>query len=184
LQPRRGHEGHEGGFFAQRRKGRKEKDSELGALGVLAREVLSAQRSLVSWGNFFGAATVFIRVIRELAAEYHKTFKRLTPLEPEKKLMFAVLEDAIICFQRFLRAKNSKQKKLHQEAVSWIFDRSDNWVFSFENICAACGLDPDYLRMGLLNWMHQRKPLKAPRAKLAQAGRIAVRQWGMRGHKR
>lgn len=92
----------------------------------------------------------------ELAAdEYQDTFKRVRPLEPEKMLMLAVLEDAIMCFQRYLHAKRPKEQRLHREADSWVFDKADTRTFSFENICMVCGLEPDYLRMGLLNWREQ-----------------------------
>ncbi len=121
----------------------------------------------------------------ELAAhEYLKTFERVRPLQPERRLMLAVLEDAIMCFQRHLHAKGGKEQKLHEDAVSWIFDRSDNQVFSFENICGVCGLDPDYLRMGLLNWREQMNSLKTSHGKAIRAARNTMRQWGMRGHKR
>jgi hypothetical protein len=121
----------------------------------------------------------------ELAAhEYLKTFERVRPLQPERRLMLAVLEDAVMCFQRYLRANGGKEKKLHEDAASWIFDRDDNRAFSFESICEICGLDPDYLRMGLLKWMEQRNSVKASPESVFQADRIATRQWGMRGHKR
>ena len=97
----------------------------------------------------------------ELAVhEYRRTFERRTPLEPERRLMLAVLEDAIFCFQRYLHAEGSKQKKLHQHATTWIFDPSDSRAFSFENICETCGLDPDYLRMGLLKWQERMTSIK------------------------
>jgi hypothetical protein len=120
----------------------------------------------------------------ELAAhQYQKTFERVRPLQTERRLMLAVLEDAIMCFQRYLHAKGGKERKLHEDAVSWIFDRSDNRVFSFENICGVCGLDPDYLRTGLLNWCEQMNSVRASR-KAFQVARNAMRHWGMRGHKR
>jgi hypothetical protein len=120
----------------------------------------------------------------ELAAhQYQKTFERVRPLQPERRLMLAVLEDAIMCFQRYINAKGGKEKKLHQDAVSWIFDHSDNRAFSFENICDVCGLDPNYLRMGLLNWREQINSVRASR-KAFKVSRNTMRQWGMRGHKR
>jgi hypothetical protein len=92
----------------------------------------------------------------ELAAhEYQMTFKRIRPLEPEKMLMLAILEDAIMCFRRYLHAKHYKERRLHQDAASWIFDGTDIGTFSFENICMICGLEADYLRMGLLHWREQ-----------------------------
>jgi hypothetical protein len=121
----------------------------------------------------------------ELAAyEFQKTFERVKPLQPERRLMLAVLEDAIMCFQRYLLVKGGKEKKLHEDAVSWIFDRSDTRAFSFEHICDACGLNANYLRMGLLNWREQMKSVRTLRNKVPQISRNAMRQWGMRGDKR
>ena len=128
--------------------------------------------------------TVLFEPDQLAAHEYRKTFLRRTLLEPEKRLMLAVLEDAIFCYQRYLHAKGTKEKKLHLNAATWIFDPSDNWTFSFENICATCGFDPDYLRMGLLNWGEQMNSLKTSHGKAVRASRNTMRQWGMRGHKR
>lgn len=115
----------------------------------------------------------------ELAAhEYQRTFLRRTPLEPERRLMLAVLEDAIFCFQRYFHAKGSKEKKLYEDAVTWIVDPSDNWAFSFENICASCGLDADYLRMGLLNWRERMKSVKNCGGKVQQGATHATAQCG------
>jgi len=121
----------------------------------------------------------------ELAAhQYQKTFERVRTLQPERRLILAVLEDAIMCFQRYLHAKGGKEKKLHQDAVAWIFDQNDMSAFSFENICDVCGLDPDYLRTGLLNWREQMNSVKTSRDRVLQVPRNAMRHWGMRGHKR
>jgi hypothetical protein len=120
----------------------------------------------------------------ELAAhEYRRTFQRRPPLAPEKRLMLAVLEDAIFCFQRYIHVKGGKEKKLHDDTVSWIFDRSDTSVFSFENICDTCGLDPDYLRIGLLSWQRQRKSNQNSYGNASPGAKRSARQWGMRGHK-
>ena len=136
-------------------------------------------------GNFFPRPTVVAIVMNDLsveeidsrlsvlyapdelaAHEYQRTFQRRTLLEPEKKLMLAILEDAIFCLQRYLHAKGRKQRRLHEDTVTWIFDYSDYSVFSVENICVTCGLDPDYLRMGLLKWREETKPIKeSPRGK-------------------
>ena len=97
--------------------------------------------------------------------------------------MLAVLEDAIMCFQRYLHAKGGKERKLYEDAVSWIFDCSDIRAFSFENVCGVCGLDPGYLRIGLLNW-REMNSVKTSRDKALHSSRNTMRQWEMRGHKR
>ncbi len=87
-----------------------------------------------------------------LPAQYLATTQRKTYLEPEKRLMLAVLEDAVICFQKFVRSSNAKERLAFEEAEAWILDEDSHWLFSFVNICEALGLDPDYLREGLIRW--------------------------------
>ena len=53
-----------------------------------------------------------------LPEQYLDTFRRKLYLEPEKKLMLAILEDAIACFQKYAFARDSKGKALFTEAVS------------------------------------------------------------------
>ncbi|MGE5304305.1 MAG: hypothetical protein ACM3TN_13415 [Alphaproteobacteria bacterium] len=86
-----------------------------------------------------------------LSEQYFATFRR-RQLEPEKKLMLAVLEDAVACFQRYLFAENRKQRNLFNETEDWILNENSDHVFSFENICAALKFNPAYVRKGLLRW--------------------------------
>lgn len=92
--------------------------------------------------------------------EFRRTGQRRTLLDPEKRLMFAVLEDAIACFQRFIDAKGRKEKQLHQNAVAWIFESDNNRIFSFESVCEACGLNPQFLRAGLRRWSERNRVIK------------------------
>jgi hypothetical protein len=73
-------------------------------------------------------------------------------LEPEKKLMLAVLDDAIACFQKYAFARDRKRKVLFQEAENWVQDTNSDWPFSFANVCEILGFGPDYLRRGLGQW--------------------------------
>ena len=86
-----------------------------------------------------------------LCHQYLATFRR-RQLEPEKKLMFAVLEDAVACFQRYVFPENRKQRTLFKEAEDWIRNENGDHVFSFESICAALKFSPAYVRKGLLRW--------------------------------
>src|SRR5919198_3904175 len=76
--------------------------------------------------------------------------------EGEEKLMLAVLENAVECFQKYVFAKDEKGKKLFQEAEEWISDKNSDWLYSFENICEVLGLHPDYMRRGLMGWKETR----------------------------
>jgi hypothetical protein len=87
-----------------------------------------------------------------LAAQYLDTVRRKIILEPEKQLLLAVLEDGINCFQENVAATTAKRKQLFAEAEDWILDSDRDWLFSFENACDVLGLNPAYLRQGLLRW--------------------------------
>ena len=89
-------------------------------------------------------------------AEYFKIYERKPGLEAEKKLMPAVLEDTIGCFQNFVCATDNRQKKWFLEAEEWFNEKKSEWIFSFENICDALKLDPQYLRQGLISWKRKR----------------------------
>jgi hypothetical protein len=70
----------------------------------------------------------------------------------EIALMRAVLADAISCFQGSVISGKRRYQRLAKEAEEWFFARQDDYVFSFVNICAVLGLDPDYIRLGLKRW--------------------------------
>ena len=73
-------------------------------------------------------------------------------IQPEKRLMFAVLEEAVECFQEYAFPRNRKEELLFKDAEDWILKDDHEWPFSFINICEAFDMDPDYLRTGLLRW--------------------------------
>jgi len=87
-----------------------------------------------------------------LPDQYFETFRRKFHLEPEKKLMLAILEDAVACFQKSLSARDGKGKALFREAEQWIEGAGDNNIFTFDSVCEMLGFDPDYLRRGLAAW--------------------------------
>jgi hypothetical protein len=93
-----------------------------------------------------------------LSAHYFGTLRRKTFLEPEKRLMLALLEDAIHCFQDNLLTQNVRSRRLFEEAEEWIVEVDGDWVFSFENICEALGFNPAYVRQDLLRWVANKLP--------------------------
>ena len=100
-----------------------------------------------------------------LSDQYRDLFRGRSPSEPEKRLMFALLEDAVTCFQRYLFARNGREKELFHEAEDWILQENSDWLFSFENICEVLALSPSYLRQGLLRWK-ERELAARPKAKI------------------
>lgn len=70
-------------------------------------------------------------------------------LSPERRLMAAVLEDAVHVYRTHAAAASARQRALFEEAEAWIESTDRSWIFSFESICDHLGIDPDYLRRGL-----------------------------------
>jgi hypothetical protein len=91
-----------------------------------------------------------------LPDQYLETFRRKFHLEPEKKLMLAVLEDAIACYQKYIFAQEGKGRVLAQETEQWLLDENSDWLFSFDNVCETLGFDPAYMREGLMRWKQQK----------------------------
>ena len=75
---------------------------------------------------------------------------------PEQRLMLAILEDALQCFQENCSAKHGKKKQLFENVEKWFFEATDGWVFGFESICSVLGFEPDYLRKGLVRWRQKK----------------------------
>jgi hypothetical protein len=99
-------------------------------------------------------------------AEYYDGFKRKSPLEPERELVLAMLEDAVLCFQKYLRSTQEKERGLFTDAEDWLFGDDREWPLSFLNVCDLLGLEPGYLRKGLSQWR-----LKSPGAELSMRAR-------------
>ncbi len=84
--------------------------------------------------------------------EYLETFKRRTHLQPEKRLMLAVLEDGVACFQKYATACDTRGRRYFAETEAWVLEEPSERLFSFANICEALALNADYLRRGLMSW--------------------------------
>jgi hypothetical protein len=97
-----------------------------------------------------------------LSAQYFDTLRRKTLLEPEKRLMLAILEDAINCFQDNLFSQRGKNKRLFDETEEWISSPGGDWIFSFDNVCESLGFNPEYARRGLLQWKDKNRQKRSP----------------------
>jgi len=71
-------------------------------------------------------------------------------LEGEKRLMIAILKDAVECLQKYRGSRSSAGKISYQSAIDWVEDTDTEWLYSFTNICDLLGFDPNYLRDQLL----------------------------------
>lgn len=92
-----------------------------------------------------------------LSAQYFDNLRRKSLLEPEKRLMLAILEDAVSRYQDNLLSQDKRGKRLFADAEDWIVEAGSDWIFSFENVCEALGLNPAYVRQGLLRWKEKNR---------------------------
>jgi hypothetical protein len=87
-------------------------------------------------------------------------------LQPEKRLMLAVLEDAVGTFQKFATAPGRRAHRLFAEAEEWFESDEKTWPFSFMNVCQALDLEPLYVRSGLRRWRDGQRREEADSAKV------------------
>lgn len=99
------------------------------------------------------------------APQFFENLRRRSYPDPTHRLVLAILEDAIRCFQDNLRARDSKRKALHLEAERWILSEDRSWIFSFNNVCEMLGLNPAYVRAGLMRWKERQLASRAKSAR-------------------
>src|SRR5437763_13035087 len=87
-----------------------------------------------------------------LPSQYFDRMRRRSEHDGERRLMIAVLEDAVDVYRKQVDAKDPRGQQLFQEAEVWIEDSDRSWLFSFQNICDVLDIDADYLRRGLRLW--------------------------------
>lgn len=90
-------------------------------------------------------------------SQFQASHRRRFHLDPERVLMLAVLQDAVICFQEHVATKCKRKQSLHREAEDWISNTDRSYLFSFENVCETLGFDANYMRDGLLRWKRVRE---------------------------
>ena len=103
-----------------------------------------------------------------LPSQFFRTVPAATE-RPEKRLMLAVLQDAIATLLKHTGSNRPRARRLVRETQQWISAAEGEWPFSFENICAALDLDAGAMRAGLQRVMHQR-----PSASLARVVPFSV----------
>jgi len=72
-----------------------------------------------------------------------------------KRLMSAVLVDALQCLQNCTGSHSVIKRRRLAEVEAWIADREAQGPFAFDAVCEALGINPDYLRHGLNEWRLQ-----------------------------
>ena len=111
----------------------------------------------ISLGISTGGSDHLLQETRVLPTQF---FHDPSAEQPEKRLMEAVLVDAL---DRFEKGKDKKAsahaRHLALEAKQWFFSLNEDWPFSFIPICHVLNFDPESIKKCLLSedW-HYEKP--------------------------
>lgn len=84
-----------------------------------------------------------------MPAQYFTALRRRAARHGEKRLMIAILEDAVAVYLGHREPTTSKRRRLFRDTERWLRSRDTTWVFSFERICEMLDLDPAWIRRGL-----------------------------------
>jgi hypothetical protein len=90
-----------------------------------------------------------------LPSQYFDRVRRGGEYDGERRLMVAVLEDAVDVYRKQVGATDHRRQQMFRDAEAWIEDPDRTWIFSFENICDVLGIDSGYLRSGLRSFKKQ-----------------------------
>jgi hypothetical protein len=101
-----------------------------------------------------------------LPSQFFDRVRRRTEHDGERRLMIAILEDAVDVYRKQAGTRDGRGEQLFQEAEEWIEDGDRLWLFSFQNICDVLDIDADYLRRGLRAWKQ--------RARSGQRGQVVT----------
>jgi len=99
--------------------------------------------------------------------QFYATIRKTHFADPERRLMAAVLEDAVSCLTTNPRLCAGRKRRHFEEAHSWINSTEEqDWIFSFTNVCETLGFDPSFLRRGLNRWSSLNRQGIAPGIRL------------------
>jgi len=109
-----------------------------------------------------------------LPGQFYASVRNRRAGERERLLMLAVLEDAIVCYQRYSRARGPGVRHLFEEAQEWLESRDRSVLFSFESICDTLEISPEFVRRRLREWEeHQGRLPRRAQCKGAGSGPVS-----------
>lgn len=107
--------------------------------------------------GFRGGGAVELEPEAVLPSQYFAQAAVDASLQPEKRLMLAVLEDAVGTYQKYVNTRDRTAQRLFVEVEDWFASDDQEWPYSFVNISHALGLDVAYLRRGLAGWRDRQR---------------------------
>ena len=96
-----------------------------------------------------------------LPPQFFGTLRRQAPVKTgEFRLLIALLEDAVHCFQKHALARDRTGQRLFREAEEWMMAEGgdakvrEGPTFSFHYVCEVLGLDEEGVRRALRSGAH------------------------------
>jgi hypothetical protein len=99
--------------------------------------------------------------------QYHDLISRRQIIDGERRLMFAVFEDAIRSYVMCMSSKSQARRREFEEVKGWMQLRGYHSVFSFDSLCDLFEIDPDLLR----NQLSKLESSDLPRRRIGSIGR-------------
>ena len=78
-------------------------------------------------------------------------------LQPAKRLMLAVLTDAIELVLQDPAPVSARRAYFQRRAADWLRSTDRRWFFSFVNVCETLGLDAKRVRAGITRLVEERE---------------------------
>ena len=98
-----------------------------------------------------------------LPVQFYGPRRQASELQPVRRLLVAMLADAVRCFQSSFGATQSEKRLEFAEARGWIFADRNDGPFSFLTVCEALDLEPRTIRKNLSRWAQERAAGVKPR---------------------
>lgn len=99
--------------------------------------------------------------------QYYDLIARRHLVDGERRLLFAVFEDAIRTYVSTMHAKSLSRRKEFEEVRDWMSIKGEDGVFSFDNLCSLFRVDADLLR----NQLTTLRTTDLPRRRIGSIGR-------------
>jgi hypothetical protein len=111
-----------------------------------------------------------------LPLQFFGNRRDIRSIEPLRRLMVAMLVDAVRVFQTKIEARQPSTRQEFAEVQRWIFSDDETGLFSFRPMCEALEIDPQTIRNGLVRWKQKRL--------VAEKGQRVIRHSAVRAFKR
>jgi hypothetical protein len=99
--------------------------------------------------------------------QYYDLISRRRIIDGERRLMFAVFEDAIRSYVMCMSSKSQSRRREFEEVRSWMDLRGYHSVFAFDSLCDLFEIDADLLRRQLTTLQSS----DLPRRRIGSIGR-------------